>query len=96
MFTCSISTARSHHLTDLIANAMGRVNICPYQGSRTIRTEEAVLITLSRLSPFVAKNAVSDKLEQSNNDVTKRTAAISEDIVFSDDAVSDESSEEEE
>ena len=25
------------------------VNVCPRQGSRTIRTEEAVLITLARL-----------------------------------------------
>jgi predicted SPOUT superfamily RNA methylase MTH1 len=29
------------------------VNICPYQGSRTIRTEEAILITLAKLSPFL-------------------------------------------
>merc|ERR1712038_1774133 len=29
------------------------VNICEYQGSRTIRTEEAVLIGLSRLCPFL-------------------------------------------
>ena len=27
------------------------LNICPNQGTRTIRTEEAVLITLARLSP---------------------------------------------
>lgn len=29
------------------------VNICPYQGSRTIRTEEAILIALARLSPIL-------------------------------------------
>jgi len=32
------------------------VNVCPFQGSRTIRTEEAVLITLARFSPLLAKN----------------------------------------
>ena len=35
------------------------VNICPYQGSRTIRSEEAVFIALSRLSPYIAKNMTS-------------------------------------
>lgn len=29
------------------------VNICQYQGSRTIRTEEAVLITLAKMSPLL-------------------------------------------
>ncbi len=33
------------------------VNICPYQGSRTIRSKEAVIIALTRLSPFITKNA---------------------------------------
>lgn len=33
------------------------INVCPYQGSRTIRSEEAVLITLAKLSPFLAKAA---------------------------------------
>lgn len=32
------------------------VNTCPGQGSRTIRTEEAVLITLARLRPHVLGN----------------------------------------
>jgi hypothetical protein len=30
------------------------VNICPFQGSRTIRTEEAVLIALAKLSPLLS------------------------------------------
>ena len=30
------------------------VNVCPGQGSRTIRTEEALLITLAMLGPRVA------------------------------------------
>eukprot|EP00871_Galdieria_phlegrea_P004510 jgi/Galph1/505/GphlegSOOS_G5189.1 len=29
------------------------VNVCPFQGSRTIRTEEAVMIALSRLQPLL-------------------------------------------
>ncbi|CAM9213912.1 unnamed protein product [Phaeothamnion confervicola] len=32
------------------------VNTCPEQGSRTIRTEEAVLLSLARLRPAVARN----------------------------------------
>ena len=31
------------------------VNICQYQGSRTIRTEEAVLIALAKMSPFLGQ-----------------------------------------
>jgi len=74
-----------------------RVNICPYQGSRTIRTEEAVLITLSRLSPFIAKNALSlEGSDKSDTNVEKRKVVVTEDIVFSDAAISDESSEEDE
>lgn len=34
------------------------VNTCPGQGSRTIRTEEAVLITLARLRQHVLGNGV--------------------------------------
>lgn len=33
------------------------LNTCPSQGSRTIRTEEALLITLAKLSPFIARNS---------------------------------------
>lgn len=31
------------------------VNTCPNQGSRTIRTEEAILVSLSSLRPFIEK-----------------------------------------
>ena len=31
------------------------LNICPDQGSRTIRTEEAILITLSALRPLIGR-----------------------------------------
>lgn len=44
--TMVISGKESHSLFDLW------VNVCEYQGSRTIRAEEAVLISLSRLCPF--------------------------------------------
>ncbi len=38
------------------------VNVCPGQGSRTIRTEEAVFIAMARLSPYVLRSggAVAD------------------------------------
>lgn len=62
-----------------------RVNICPFQGSRTIRTEEAVLISLARLSPFVARNT-----EKAANFVS--STAKEADVEFSDDSPSDESS----
>ncbi|GFR62570.1 chromosome 9 open reading frame 114 [Elysia marginata] len=37
------------------------VNVCPHQGSRTIRTEEALLIAMSALSPKIksAQNSIS-------------------------------------
>lgn len=66
------------------------VNICPYQGSRTIRTEEAVLIALSRLSPFIAKNGIAETQSKRKNRVEK-----TEDIKFSDESVSEESSDDE-
>ena len=34
------------------------VNVCPFQGSRTIRSEEALFITLARLSPYIARNFI--------------------------------------
>jgi predicted SPOUT superfamily RNA methylase MTH1 len=45
--TIGISGNNSSSLFDLW------INICEYQGSRTIRTEEAVLIGLSRLCPYL-------------------------------------------
>mmetsp|Transcript_6727 Transcript_6727/g.9769 ORF Transcript_6727/g.9769 Transcript_6727/m.9769 type:complete len:444 (-) Transcript_6727:67-1398(-) len=59
------------------------LNTCPHQGSRTIRTEEAVLISLARLRPFIEQN-VAPAVSQSS------VVVASEDIQFSDDA-SDES-----
>jgi hypothetical protein len=65
------------------------VNICPYQGSRTIRSEEAVFIALARLSPFIVKNA---NLETQSKGGKKGPVAKMEDVEFSNKAVSDENS----
>ncbi len=68
------------------------VNICPYQGSRTIRSEEAVFITLARLSPFIAKNANPGTQSKGGK---KGSVAKTEDVEFSNKAVSNENSVEE-
>lgn len=60
-----------------------RLNTCPYQGSRTIRTEEAVLISLAALSTPIAK---------SSRDTEK--VVVKAEVEFSDEAPSDESSDE--
>jgi hypothetical protein len=65
------------------------VNICPYQGSRTIRSEEAVFIALTRLSPFIAKNANPGTQSKGGK---KGPVAKTGDVEFSDKAVSDENS----
>ena len=61
------------------------VNTCPYQGSRTIRTEEAVLLTLARFRPHVVS---------SGDNASKAPKAIKdEDLNFSDgEDLSEESS----
>jgi|AntRauTorckE5430_2_1112549.scaffolds.fasta_scaffold35486_2 hypothetical protein len=66
------------------------VNVCEFQGSRTIRTEEAVLISLARLRPFL--------FSKSKTDGKKKTEKIelSATVEFSDEEPSDESSSEEE
>uniref|UniRef100_A0A7S2JTI2 RNA methyltransferase n=1 Tax=Leptocylindrus danicus TaxID=163516 RepID=A0A7S2JTI2_9STRA len=66
------------------------VNTCPFQGSRTIRTEEAVMISLARLRPFVAKN-----VESKDAAPKQRQQKIPVEVEFSDDASSEESSSEE-
>ncbi len=65
------------------------VNICPYQGSRTIRSEEAVFIALARLSPFIAKNANPGTQPKGGK---KGPVAKTEDVKFSNKVVSDENS----
>lgn len=64
-----------------------RLNTCPFQGSRTIRTEEAVLISLASLSVPLAKSSRNAELVKEEE---------TPEIEFSDDGVSDESSSEEE
>jgi Putative RNA methyltransferase len=59
------------------------LNVCPYQGSRTIRTEEAVMISLAKLSPVLMKSTRNKPLEDDEE----------EDVEFSDAAPSEESSE---
>jgi hypothetical protein len=68
------------------------VNICPYQDSRTIRSKEAVFITLAMLSPFIAKNANQGTQSKGGK---KGPMAKTEDVEFSDKAVSNENSIEE-
>jgi methyltransferase len=67
------------------------LNVCRYQGSRTIRTEEAVLIGLAKLSPFLNKFALDKPL-----DVIEDEAVTMErqDVEFSDGTPSEESGEE--
>jgi methyltransferase len=61
------------------------INICPYQGSRTIRSEEAVLIALAKLSPFLASGAQTS--------ATNKTFDLIDDTALDkDDRLSDESS----
>lgn len=70
---------------------LARVNTCPFQGSRTIRTEEAVLISLARFSPFLSGNFGEDRLDAgatSCGAVSIEANAVD----FSDDEPSDESS----
>lgn len=86
--TIGISGTDSSSLFDLW------INICEYQGSRTIRTEEAVLIGLSRLCPFLfpIKNDGYQLGDDREHDV-KVELMPHNSINFSDD---DPSSEEEE
>lgn len=65
------------------------LNTCPFQGSRTIRTEEAVMISLAKINPFLIKSS-HDKAEEFED-----KGADEEDEEFSDESPSDESSEEE-
>jgi methyltransferase len=67
------------------------INICPYQGSRTIRTEEAVSIALAKLSPYLLKAAQTKQSKASVSSATIETAALT---LPDEDALSDESSDE--
>ena len=64
------------------------VNVCQFQGSRTIRTEEALLISLARLRPFLFSIPIESKKKERTN--------LPKTVDFSDDEVSEESSSEDE
>ena len=81
-----LSGANSHELFDRW------INVCPFQGSRTIRSEEAVLITLARLSPFLAKAAALPDPKQGGKKVTKTNDVSPMAVKFSDEPISEESS----
>jgi predicted SPOUT superfamily RNA methylase MTH1 len=70
------------------------LNICPYQGSRTIRTEEAVMISLAKLSPFLIQSARDKPLEEEDSSSSEGEEHI-EQVEFSDASPSEESSDEE-
>ena len=72
------------------------VNICQYQGSRTIRTEEAVIITLAKMSPLLtAETPKESEKKQDEKDLATPAKDKAEPVDFSD-AVSEESSSESE
>lgn len=77
---CKIPGSQSKKLFDLW------VNTCPFQGSRTVRTEEAVMISLARFSPFLAKN--SETRHTDSRDVRVKE---NKPVAFSDNELSDES-----
>ena len=84
--TINISGKDSASLFDLW------VNICEYQGSRTIRTEEAVMICLSRLCPYLFPiNRDSEGVSESSSTSLVQPKDINS-VVFSDDEPSEEDS----
>lgn len=98
--TMKLPGSRSKELFDLW------VNVCPFQGSRTIRTEEAVLLSLAKFSPLLAANIEVPPAVRSGpasdgtiikGDTNEDAGMTNAELVnFSDDGVSDESSESEE
>ena len=70
------------------------VNTCPFQGSRTIRSEEAVLLSLARLRPHIAKNKETKEIHDATKSFQKQVKKT-EEINFSDEASSEESSSDE-
>lgn len=72
-----------------------RLNTCPFQGSRTIRTEEAVLISLSQLSRALAASARVKEINEEKLDVEFSDGSPSEESSSGDSDRDDSSSEEE-
>lgn len=67
------------------------INICPYQGSRTIRTEEAVSIALAKLSPYLLKSAQTKQCKGNFPSDSMENAALA---LPDEEELSDESSDE--
>lgn len=76
---CRVGGANASELFDMW------VNTCPFQGSRTVRTEEAVLLSLARIRQFVVKNKMPSATATKNKRNTQN-------VEFSDSSVSEESS----
>jgi len=76
-------------ITDHLATV--RLNVCPFQASRTIRTEEAVLMSLARINPLLASNE-----EHAVDDPKAMPPTASPKVEFSDTSPSEESSDESE
>ncbi len=84
--TLGISGNQSKSLFDMW------VNVCQFQGSRTIRTEEAVLISLARLRPILFSKQLTKKKASAQSKNSDKPAPA---IDFSDESMSDESSDDE-
>jgi len=71
-----------------------RLNTCPFQGSRTIRTEEAVLISLATLGPALANSSRTTPERQVVEEEEAEETQKDEDFVSDDDGsvLSEESS----
>jgi hypothetical protein len=82
-------------LTFTVSHFFCRVNICPYQGSRTIRSEEAVLIGLAKFSPLLAAASASSGKKGGGTKNSQKVTVETPKIEFTDEEPSDESSESE-
>ena len=85
--TVKLPGSESHKLFDQW------VNVCPYQGSRTIRTEEAVLITLAKYSSLLHGASSGSKPKKEVIDTSQVETAVAD---LPSDEPSDESSSDEE
>lgn len=70
------------------------INICPYQGSRTIRSEEAVLITLAKLSPLLTKSAQTTSSTGGTLTISQKEESSGKFPLEDDEQLSEESSDE--
>ena len=88
-FACFDVDARSYTFVLLL---ISRLNTCPFQGSRTIRTEEAIIISLSRLNPFlISAQAGGTKASSTITVAELDKKRVLPEIEFNDDVSSEES-----